>query len=392
MNRIVKRIGIHGMKGLLKAAYAPLKLFPVKPGKVLFCSRQSNTMPLDYELIINQLNMRSHEPDYTGAPVECVAVLHRIGDGMGEYLRFAGNTLKSMYHLATSQVCVLDSYWPAVSILHHKKSLKVVQIWHALGKLKKTGKVAVGEVSGRDKDTAELLNMHANNDYIIAGAKVWNPFYCDSFGCTEDMIYNYGLPRIDYLIDTEAENRRKFFEAHPDFAGKPIILYVPTFRRNMKARWPEIVDAVDYSKYNLIVKNHPTQRIDVERPEGNVRYFDDIPSTELLAVADYVITDYSSIALEAAVLRKKTLFWVYDYEEYLENNGLNINLYEAAPGHVFKDINELMKFIDEGRYDMDVLDRYREAWLPRDLGHSAEKIAGLILNILKTGKAPESRE
>ena len=41
-----------------------------------------------------------------------------------------------MYHLATASVCVLDAYWPAISLLHHKKSLTVIQMWHALGKIK----------------------------------------------------------------------------------------------------------------------------------------------------------------------------------------------------------------------------------------------------------------
>jgi CDP-ribitol ribitolphosphotransferase len=286
---------------------------------------------------------------------------------------------------------VLDSYWPAVSILHHKKDLKVIQIWHAIGKLKKTGRVAAGEKGGRDKDTAELLNMHGNNDCIIAGSSVWNRYYCESFGCTEDMLYNYGLPRIDYLIDTEEENRKRFFEDHPELSDKPILLYAPTFRRGMESRWADIIDAVDTDKYHLIIKNHPKQKIEGKRPDKGVHYFDNIDSMQLLAVADYVITDYSAISLEAAVLDKKTLFWVYDYEEYIKNNGLNIDLFEAAPGHVSRDIKDIMKVIDDGSYDMSVLDRFRQTYLPDELGTSTQKITDMILHIIKTGNLPEKR-
>lgn len=391
MNKLVKRIGITAVKGSLKLIYAPMKLMPTKKGKILFCSRQSNTMPLDFSLIRENLYKRASEVNSDDCRLQCVTVLHRIGDGPKEIIKFGGNTIRSMYHLATAQVCVLDSYWPAVSILDHKKDLKVVQIWHAIGKFKKSGKIAVGETSGRDKETAELLNMHAHNDCIIAGSSVWNKNYCESFGCTEDMLYNYGLPRIDYLIDSEEANRKKFFEGHPELSDKPILLYAPTFRRGMESRWADIIDAVDAEKYHLIIKNHPTQKIEGKRPEKNVRYFDDIDSMELLAVADYVITDYSAISLEAAVLNKKTLFWAYDYDEYIKNNGLNIDLFEVVPGHISGDINELMKIIDEDRYDMSVLENFRKTYLPEDLGTSTRKITDLILHIIKTGELPEKR-
>ena len=100
---------------------------------------------------------------------------------------------------------------------------------------------------------------------------------------------------------------------------------------------------------------------------------------DLIAVCDYIITDYSAIALEAAVLKKRTYYWVYDYNEYLKNNGLNINLYEAAPGHVYEDLDELMKAIEDDIYDDSVLENYRNRYLPAELGTSTEKICNLIV-------------
>ena len=44
-----------------------------------------------------------------------------------------------MYYLATSKVCVLDGYCIPASILKHKKKLKIIQIWHASGAIKKFG-------------------------------------------------------------------------------------------------------------------------------------------------------------------------------------------------------------------------------------------------------------
>lgn len=372
MKRAVIKVAVPILKGGLKTIYAFMKLAPVNDRKILFCSRQSSDLPLDFSMLQEELIKRRDD-------LEIVSICNRLEGGAN--LSFGIDTLKSMRHMATSRVCVLDTYWPAASMLHHKDSLKIVQIWHAIGKIKKSGMISVGKATGRSADLASLVNMHENNDYIIAGAEIFDQCYYDSFGKGHYKLLNYGLPRIDYLLRSEEGNRKKFFEQNPELQGKPILLYVPTFRRGMEARWTEIIDAVDLDKYTLIIKNHPSQRIEGERPEG-VYYFDDWLGMDLLAVCDYVITDYSAIALEAAVLRKKTCYWVYDYDEYVATNGLNVDMYQSMPGTVFKEADELMRFIDSGEYPMDVLENYRNTYLPEDIGHSTEKIATLILELL----------
>ena len=368
-------IAVRLMKAGLALIYAVLKLFPVKDNKVVFCSRQSSTLPLDFALIQKELARRQDGLCF-------VNICNRIGKGVGAYFSFAVDTLRSMKHMATSRVCVLDTYWPAASMLHHKEELTIIQIWHAIGKIKKSGMITAGSKTGRDPKIAALFNMHEKNDYIIAGAKAFDQFYRDSFGDYDYTLLNYGLPRIDYLIDNEEANRERFFAENPELKGRTILLYAPTFRRGMEARWQDIIEVVDPDKYTLIIKNHPTQRIEGERPAEHVRYFDDWTAVDLLAASDYVITDYSAIALEAAVLRKKTLYWVYDYDEYVRENGLNVDMFESMPGLAFRDAAEMMAFIDRGEYPMERLDAYRQKYLPEDLGHSAEKIAQLILDEL----------
>ena len=337
------------MKGVLALIYAVMKLFPVKDNKIVFCSRQSSDVPLDFALIQKELAKRQEGLCF-------VNICNRIGKGVGAYASFAADTLRSMKHMATARVCVLDAYWPAASMLHHKEELTIIQIWHAIGKIKKSGMITAGAKTGRDPKIAALFNMHEKNDYIIAGAKAFDQFYRDSFGDYDYTLLNYGLPRIDYLLDNEQANREKFFTENPELAGRTILLYAPTFRRGMEARWQDIIGAVDPEKYTLIIKNHPSQRIEGERPAEHVRYFDEWTAVDLLAASDYVITDYSAIALEAAVLRKKTLDWVYDYDEYTRENGLNVDMFESMPGLAFKDASEMMAFIDKGDYPMERLD------------------------------------
>jgi len=155
---------IIGGKKILQIIYSVLKLFPTKNKKILFLSRQSNELSLDFSMLKEELEVQCSD-------LQIVAICNRMDDKKEGKVRFGWNMLRSMYHLATSRVCVLDAYWPAVSLLKHKKTLTVIQMWHALGKIKQSGYQTLGKESGRGKKMAELLCMHRNYDYIIAGGE-----------------------------------------------------------------------------------------------------------------------------------------------------------------------------------------------------------------------------
>ncbi|MBR5315448.1 MAG: CDP-glycerol glycerophosphotransferase family protein, partial [Firmicutes bacterium] len=94
--------------------YAILKIFPTQKHKVLFLSRQADELSLDFAML--KIELKKQDPQ-----VKIVAICNRLDDSKNGVVGFGLDTLRSMYHLATSQVCVLDAYWPAVSILKHKK-------------------------------------------------------------------------------------------------------------------------------------------------------------------------------------------------------------------------------------------------------------------------------
>lgn len=360
-------------KLILRIIYAPLKLLPVRKNKILFLSRQSNETTLDFEMLQKELGKRNPEFHF-------VTICKRSSDSRADYFSFGICMLRSMYHLATSKVCVIDSYWPAVCILNHKRSLTVIQIWHALGKIKQSGYQTVGRAGGRGRLIADELCMHRNYDYIIAGGKAWNPYYCASFGTTEDKLVNVGLPRIDYLIEQEAANRQKIYSIYPEFKDRTVLLYAPTFRKGIEVNWLPLAENIDFDKYILVVKGHPNQPLSCNIPE--VYTCGEFKSVELLSVCDYLITDYSAIAIEGAILNRKTYYFVYDYEEYTSKNGTNIDLFREMPGCVFKSADKLCHALGS-EYPERSLQRYRQKFLPEKLGTSTESIAELIITKLQ---------
>lgn len=355
--------------------YAPCKCLPTNENKVVFLSRQANEVNLDFRLL--QQSLRKKKPH-----VKIINICKRCDSGVKDYVVFAWCLLKSLYHIATARVCVLDTYWPPISMLKHKKDLTVIQLWHAMGKIKQSGYQSLGREGGRNEKIAKAMAMHKNYDIVIAGGKAWNPFYCQSFGVKEEVLLNCGLPRMDYLLQMEQKTRKRILEQYPEFQKKKVLLYAPTFRRGWEAHWEELAQYVDFEQYILILKSHPNQKLDKVAKE--VYTCDEFKAVDLLAVCDYLITDYSAIAVEGAVLNKQTYYYVYDYDEYDEKNGLNINLFETMPGCVFRKASDLAEALERDEYPQELLDEYRRKYLPDRMGVSTKTISNIIIE--KMGK------
>lgn len=360
-------------KFFLKIFYGILKLLPTKENRVVFFSRQDNELSLDFRLLKDQLEKQCPS-------VEVKTICCRLGDDNKNYFKFAMAMLKSMVYLATARVCVLDAYWPTVSMLNHKKSLTVIQMWHALGKIKKSGYQTLDKDFGRSGHVARKMNMHEKYDIIIAGGKAWNPMYCASFGTTEDKLLNIGLPRIDYLLETAKINKHAVLEKYPQFKDKTVLLYAPTFRRNDSTAWSNLLNEIDFEKYILIVKAHPNQAITWDNE--NVYDCPEFKAVDLLSTCDYLITDYSAIAIEGAIVGANTYYYLYDYEEYREKNGMNIDIFEEMPGCAFRNAQDLMKAIDQGDYPIDVFESYKKRFLPENLGKSTQLLAETVIKAM----------
>jgi CDP-ribitol ribitolphosphotransferase len=354
----------------LAVLYAPLKLFKTDKNKILFLSRQSNVATNDFKLLKRELESRDKD-------IKIVGIYQRNDKKLSAKFKFLIATLRSLYHLATAKVCVLDAYWPAVSVLHHKESLKIIQMWHAFGKIKKSGYATLGKEFGRSEKLAKVMKMHANYDLIIAGGKAWNKYYCESFNTTEDKLYNVGLPRIDYLLKRQDQIKKKVYAKYPEFKEKPVVLYAPTFRRGKDVDCSELVENFDYDNYYLVIKPHPNQSLIYSEKEG-LYSCKEFTSNDILAICEYLITDYSAIALEGAILKKKTYYYLFDFDEYVSKNGVNINLFEEMPNESYKDINDIINRIKSNDYNMAELDKYISKFLPEKLGVSTKKIVDKI--------------
>lgn len=365
------KIPIYIFKLLLKLIYSFFKLLPTNNKKIVFISRQSNNISLDFKLLSKEILKLDNN-------YKIVFLCNKIGNKIKDKISYIFIIIRQMYHLATAKVCVVDSYCIAVSVLKHKNTLKVIQLWHSLAAIKKFGYQTLGKEYGRDRKLAEMLNMHRNYDYIISGSYAMVPHFAKAFNASEDCFKVIGSPKIDYLLNEHKIIRKNILKKYPNVTKKKVILYVPTFRKIKKISINKIMETIDFTKYNLIVKSHPCKMQKFNN--GLIYDCKEFSSFELLTIADYVITDYSAISIEATILNKPVYFYLYDIEEYEEKNGLNINLYKEMEGCCYRNFKSLYKKMDTGDYDMKQLQRFKNKYLTNQNGNSGYILANYIVN------------
>ncbi|MGM9879550.1 MAG: CDP-glycerol glycerophosphotransferase family protein [Bacilli bacterium] len=366
----MKFVLILAFKYFLKIIYFFLKLLPIDKKQIVFISRQTNEISIDFAMIRDEIQKRD-------SSIKMKFICQRIDKGLLSYIKYFFIIIKQMKYLATSKMAIIDSYCIPVCILNHKKSLIVLQIWHSIGKIKKSGYQTLDAVSGRNSKIAKLMCMHKNYTNIIAGGSAFDEFYEAGFNVRKDVLLHYGLPRIDYLLNNENKFKEEVLNKYPEFKNKKIVYYVPTFRKYNVDGPTKMFKEYNKDDFILIVRGHPNQPL-----EFNHDVIYDCPefkNIELLTVADYVITDYSSICLEAAILNKKVLFYVYDYDKYMSENGINLDATKVLPTCTSKDIKDLFKIIKNDAYDNISYQKFRKKYLPKNLGNSTKLIVDYIM-------------
>ncbi len=360
---------------LAQALYALMKLLP-RRHKVVMLSRQADRPSVDFTMLAEELSR-------VDPSLEVVVRCRFIETGLGARIAYVGEVLAQMYHLATASACVVDGYIVPVSVLTHRDGLRIVQMWHALGAIKKFGLQAVGLPGGRDSSVAEAMKMHRNYDVVICGGPAAVPAFAEAFGSDPARVVPLGLPRVDYLLAGAGDATGRLRERFPLLAdpSRTTVLYAPTYRRNRPDRYHDVLDRFDDPRYALVIKPHPLVESNVAGE--NVVNASGVDVLDLLPLCDAVITDYSAVAFEAAVLDKPIYFFLYDFEEYEREHGLNVDLFAEMPGVTSRDLGPIAEQIDAGGYDPELVRRLAERYASVRDGSCTMRIAAAV-----TGSMP----
>ena len=159
------------------------------------------------------------------------------------------------------------------------------------------------------------------------------------------------------------------------------------FRKNKKIKINGLIEKLDTSKYNLIIKLHPLDRKNYSFKEREGIIFDDkFDSYEWLQVTDKLITDYSSLAVEELVLDIPIYFYIYDIDEYIKDPGLNFNFETEKIGkYAVKTEEELLAKLEED-YEYETLKDFKDRYIEVEPGKCTEKFGNFVMELMKNGK------
>lgn len=370
MKNIILTIGITVLKIFANLIYFIIKIFPTK-NKIVMITRQANNPTLDLRLLKDYF-------DENFKQMEVKILAKKIENGIINKLTYCFCILKIMYYLATSKVCVIDGYCIPVSILKHKKKLKVIQIWHASGAVKKFGYQIMDKKEGSNSTIAKLMCMHKNYNYVIAPSEITKDFFAEAFNVPKEKLVKLGLPRLEYISNSKYDKSEDIYKEYPKLKEKETILYVPTFRKDSNVNLLEEIlkTNIDENKYNLIIKLHPLDNTEVQEKNFVDKKYS---SFDLIKIADYIVTDYSALSIEASILEKPIFLLLNDISDYKENRGLNIDLQKELPSFVYNSFSEIIEKIENSIYNINEISNFKNKYIEVDTNHTIRDLAEFIL-------------
>jgi len=277
---------------------------------VIFAGSNGADLPFNMMFMYDEAQIRNYKIH-----------LHFYDSQTGSFIKNFQAMCKFMYWYARARYVFIDNYFIPASSCKKRPETFLVQLWHASGSLKK-----FGFDSSEDIPSFYIGNPAKNYDLVTTSAPLCSKHYSTAFQVPIEICKTTGISRTDYFFNQNYVDGAKdsFYNRYPEYINKKILLWAPTFRGN--AAHPEIVgiDTIVNLKLNpewvVLAKLHPlaAKKYSIPQPEF---------STEILMiVADLLITDYSTVLFEFALLRKPIILYVPDYNTYRENRGLYYDL------------------------------------------------------------------
>ena len=238
-------------------------------------------------------------------------------------------TIQFAHHARTSRVIVIDDYVPELNTVRLHPDTAFIQLWHASGAFKKVGFARAGLPGGPRKGST----AHRGYTTAIVSAEDVRESYATAFNMPVENVKATGIPKTDrlfdasWVLDSRASVRREL--------GIPsdvrTTLVATTFHGHGQPTatvgaghidWSVVADGLP-GEY-VLIKNHPfTRGIAPAYPPHarviDVTERDDID--EVMAASDVVVTDFSSVIFDAALLKKPVVYLFADTEAYEASRG-----------------------------------------------------------------------
>jgi CDP-ribitol ribitolphosphotransferase len=320
----------------------------------------------------------------------------------GNWLYTVRESLALLWDMGNAFGVFLSESNSLFGVIPLRRETELIQLWHACGAFKKWGRSVADKSFGEDARELERYDGHRNYSLVpVSGQEVcW--VYEEAFGLENTSVVKpLGVSRTDVYFDDEKRlNAKRHLQEVITWKGeRKVILYAPTFRGDInQAKTPE---KMDYDRlytelgdeYVVLIKNHPFVQGEFEIPEKYRDFLcvitDELHTDELLLSADVLITDYSSVIFEYALLERPMIFFAYDLEEYYDERGFYYPYREFVPGPVVENTEQLLEVVNHLEHiDMQLIRKFKDKYMSGCDGHATDR---LLENMKRLKEEQEER-
>lgn len=279
--------------------------------------------------------------------------------------------------------------------LRRHRAARYVQTWH--GTPLKRMQHDIAEVTGRPDDyLARVEAATAQWTHLLSPS----PYATEAFRSAfryDGPVVEEGYPRNDPLLAPDAADLGVAVRRRLDVtADAPVVLYAPTFRddqsdgrgkfgfelpfdlHELMASLPE--DAVLLLRMHVLVASRLKIPQDLADRVIDVSRYPEIQ--ELYLASDVLVTDYSSVFFDAALLRRPIVFHAYDLDAYRDDlRGFYLDYEKDLPGPITRTPQELAGAIRDGLengIDETARDTFLARFAPKDDGRASARVVDAL--------------
>lgn len=371
------------------AVYNLAAKLPVKTNRVVFFRLTAGDHYDSMNEVERELRRRGH-----------YEIIHISREEIGSLKGALRFMTADAFRMGRAHYLFLNNNFFPMAYMNPNKETKVVQLWHGMGAFKKFGFDIPQPPEIRKKE----LGAQKNIDYVVCSGEQIRPIYAHAFHLSPDKVITTGTPIQDFYFRPKnvgknaVQSHRKLFDSeHYECKGKYLVFYAPTFRDDLRET-AQLLDHMDFSRLKqaaekgagksaaILVRLHPNDHESrgkleaiCRSQEGVVDVTDYPDGNELSLISDVMITDYSSICMNNALLRKPVVLYAYDLDEFESERSFYFDYETNAPGPVVKTMDDLCRVFETQDFMPERLEQFRKLHFGSPDGHASEKLLDRVL-------------
>lgn len=347
---------------------------------VPFIMALAAAMPADRQLLV------FYRPSCQPAADELV----KAGIAVRPFTDGFGFVFTGISQIMRARVLFCDNYYAFLGGLRHPKRMRIVQVWHAAGAIKRFGWDDPTTVHRSPSDQRRFQAVYDHFDEYVVGAPAMGQVFATSYHASLDQMQVLGYPRSDRLQDRHwvAHTQQRVWQQVPALKGHRVILYAPTYRDGVTFTPPAGLAQALRSDPDarVVIKMHPalaTKADDLQRQLGAQGVVaDTLATTDLLTVAETLVTDYSSVAFDYSLLANahSLLFYLFDLPAYQQDPGVQPDLLDWLPGQALTTNAQLATAIQADTATN--VTQFNQHWNSANDGHATERVVARYVALL----------